>query len=443
MSERGPGPRDFAPGVRAMYEEYSFPNRDPADERHRLVVAEIDTLAKLNHFCFAGRQRFDGGFRALVAGGGTGDHTIFLAEQLRGRDASVTYLDVSRASMDKAMARAAARGLDNVEWHHASILDLPELDLAPFDLVSCTGVLHHLPDPAAGLAALRAVLKDTGAMSLMLYGRAGRMGVYAGQELMRLLNTGVERPADRVRNARSALASLPPTHWLMRGGERRMVLAPLLDDDANLYDTLLHPQDRAYDAVEIHELLGGADLELVEFTFFVSEVPTYRYLYDPNVWIGDPALRDHVARLPLPVRQAIAEAMCCMITCHAFYAAPRAAGRVAVPDADMVPGFLYFEPAGLAERMRAARGNELAIAHRHSTVRFVPGPFSGDLLGAIDGSRTLGQLFAHVREEHGAAASDGALMRDFMAFYEPLNMLDALLLRHRSVPRLAQYPLRA
>lgn len=442
MSGADDGPRDYADGVRAMYEAYAFPERDPADERHRLVVAEIDCLAKLNHFCFAGRQSFDNGFRALVAGGGTGDHTIFLAEQLRGRDASVTYLDISRASMEKARARAKARGLDNIEWHHSSILDLPSLSLAPFDLVSCTGVLHHLPDPAAGLAELRAVLAPGGAMSLMLYGRAGRMGVYAAQELMALVNSGVDDASEKVRNARRVLESLPPAHWLLRGGERGAVLTPYLVDDANLYDTLLHPQDRAYNVLEIDHLLRGADLELVEFTFFGSELPTFRFLYDVDVWIGDAALRRHLARLPLAVRRSIAEAMCCMLTCHAFYAAPSAAGRIASPaDTEMVPSYLYFDGEGLVRRMRETRGGEIAVTHRHSTVHFATGPLSGDIAAAIDGSRCLAEIFAEVRRGAAAGVDDGALMRDFIAIYEPLNTLDALLLRHRSVAPFAHFPL--
>jgi hypothetical protein len=90
MSEHNDTPPNYAPGVRAQYEDYPFPLRDPRDESKRLVVTDQDSLGKLNHYCFGGRQSFGNGFRALVAGGGTGDHTIFLAEQLRDYDASVT-----------------------------------------------------------------------------------------------------------------------------------------------------------------------------------------------------------------------------------------------------------------------------------------------------------------------------------------------------------------
>jgi len=442
MSDKQGTPIDYAPKVRAQYEEFPFPQRDPRDESMGLIVTEQDSLAKINHFCFAGRQAFVGGFRVLVAGGGTGDHTIFLAEQLREFDASVTYVDISRKSLDIARERARVRNLDNIEWHHGSILDLASLGFAPFDLVSCTGVLHHLPEPERGLQALRSVLAPEGAMSLMLYGRAGRLSVYAGQELMRLVNEGVDDPKLKTQHARAVLQGLPQTNWLLRGSDPKEVLESFLDDDSNIYDTLLHEQDRAYSVLEIYELLAGAQLELIEFVAFLSSLPSFRYLYNPMVWITDPALRSHVAKLPRPQQQAIAEAINCMITCHSFYAAPAMAGRIAAPnDPDMVPFFLYFDSVDLAQDLRDAGNRECAITYRHSTVRFEPGRFSADLVAEIDGSRCIEELFQAVREKTGQKVSQQQLWQDLMAFYQPLNNLDIILLRHRSIPAFPEFPL--
>ena len=66
MSEQSDTRSNYAPEVRAQYEEYPFPLRDPRDESKRLVVTDQDSLGKLNHYCFAGRQTFGNGFRALV-----------------------------------------------------------------------------------------------------------------------------------------------------------------------------------------------------------------------------------------------------------------------------------------------------------------------------------------------------------------------------------------
>ncbi len=59
--------------------------------------------------------------------------------------------------------------------------------LGPFDYIDCCGVLHHLPDPAAGLRALLSVLAPGGGLGLMVYAPHGRTGVYMLQDALRLL----------------------------------------------------------------------------------------------------------------------------------------------------------------------------------------------------------------------------------------------------------------
>ena len=88
-----------------------------------------------------------------------------LAEHLRrdGRPGRVTHLDRSRPAQEIAQARAKVRGLD-LEWAASSLLDLPDSGLGPFDYIDCCGVLHHLPDPAAGLRALLSVLAPGGGL---------------------------------------------------------------------------------------------------------------------------------------------------------------------------------------------------------------------------------------------------------------------------------------
>ena len=44
-----------------------------------------------------------------------------------------------------------------VQFIRGSILDAPNLELGTFDFIRCTGVLHHIEDPYAGLAALSQV----------------------------------------------------------------------------------------------------------------------------------------------------------------------------------------------------------------------------------------------------------------------------------------------
>jgi len=128
-----------------------------------------------------------------------------------------------------------------------------ELD-SVFDHIVCTGVLHHLADPAAGLRALRAVLSQEGALHLMLYAPYGRTGVYMLQEYARLLD--ISPTSEDIDALRASLRELPSGHplgHLLRN-------TPDFDDPDALADALLHPRDRAYSVPEIYELLDTADL---------------------------------------------------------------------------------------------------------------------------------------------------------------------------------------
>ncbi len=145
--------------VRDQYEAYPYPARDPKDERTRLIVGSPSNLAEIDHYVFAGRGDFATPFRALVAGGGTGDAAIMLAQQLSdwarecgaATPGEVVYLDLSGAAREIAEARARARGLTNISFHQGYLLELPGLGLGSFDYIDCCGVLHQLEDPRAGL----------------------------------------------------------------------------------------------------------------------------------------------------------------------------------------------------------------------------------------------------------------------------------------------------
>ncbi len=59
--------------VRAQYEALPYPPRDPREEAARLITGTPSHILEVNHYLFSGRLNFNRPFRALVAGGGTGD----------------------------------------------------------------------------------------------------------------------------------------------------------------------------------------------------------------------------------------------------------------------------------------------------------------------------------------------------------------------------------
>ncbi len=430
-------PDNYLPQVRSQYESLPYPPCNPEDDRKRLVLTWLEDLPMINHYCFAGRQSFKNGFRALVAGGGTGDATIFLAEQLKGTDAHIVHLDMSQASIAIAQERARIRGLTNITWLHESLLSLPGLGLGKFDYINCSGVLHHLADPDAGLQALKSVLKDDGAMGLMVYATTGRAGVYQMQALLRLVNAQqpdgtVPDEARKIASARDLLQSLPPFNGFK--------LAEALHHDhkmgdAGIYDLLLHAQDRSYSVGELFDwLVDGHSMHLS-----FSDVQRGRAPYLPRMVLGrkPPDMLGTLTALPRRRQYEIAELLIGSLITHSFYATRNAACVAPYGDADYIPFFFHEPLTGelAAQVFGSAGGQPFMLNHQHSGLSFKvnPGRYGPQIFRLIDGQRSFGEIFETFRaawKGKTAAPDNAALFADFADCYEALNSLERLLLRH-------------
>ncbi|MCH7846101.1 MAG: class I SAM-dependent methyltransferase, partial [Acidobacteria bacterium] len=160
------------------------------------------------------RRDFSKSLSVLVAGGGTGDATIQMAQQMAdfGVPGEVVHLDQSEPSQAVAQERAKVRGLDNIRFVLGSLLDVADIAPGPWDYIDCCGVLHHLEDPVAGLAALANVLAPDGGIGIMVYGALGRIGIYHVQDMMgALAPPGESDDIDRVALTRRLVDHLPPT----------------------------------------------------------------------------------------------------------------------------------------------------------------------------------------------------------------------------------------
>jgi len=393
-------------------------------------------LPKINHYCYRGQQSFDQGFRVLVAGGGAGDAAIYLAHHLRERNAEVVYLDMSTASMAVAKERAAIRKLDNIQWIHGSILELPNMGLEPFDYINCVGVLHHMADPDAGLQSLAAVLAPGGAMGLMVYGHYGRIDIYATQDLMRIANRNEPDLACRVENAKALLRCLPNSNLLMRGRARDSVLHQLFNDDSNLVDAFLHEQDRAYTVPEVYQFVEDAGLKLIEFTNYEQKDGVCRVEYDP-MWYAanEPSLVPTLTELSKRERQAVAEVINGCIGLHAFYVTKETDTVARYDDPENVPSYLTIGAAAQCRRIKA--DSEITVNLRYGNkVTFNFGPLAIELISLIDGKRTLGEIAEHLSQKHSAAGAPGAteVLQRLAPELDILNMMNWVVLRHRSAP---------
>ena len=398
--------------LRAQYEAYPYPARNPRDEGKRLAVGSPSHIREIDFWVFGAARSASRPLRALFAGGGTGDGAIMLATQLvaLGRPGHVTWLDRSRAARAIAEGRAAARKLENITFVEGSLLDLPSSGLGPFDYVDCCGVLHHLPDPAAGLAALTSVLAEDGGIGLMVYAPHGRTGVYMVQDALRLLAPAEALPpSERVAVARRILKHLPKTNWL-RFNPNFTDLT--LGGDAGVYDLLLNPRDRAFDVRAFFSLVEGEGLEVATL------IEPARY--DPALLLPDPKLRAAIEALAPLDRAALAEALAANMPTHIAYCV-RAGARVATPDPmaqDAVP--VARETPGSVFAEQLGPGNVLPMQFDALTVGFPMPPFGAAILRRIDGVRTVGDMAAELGE---------AFWRDWPAVWRVMSGINRVLLR--------------
>jgi len=163
-----------------------------------------------------------------------------------------------------------------------------------FDQIVCTGVLHHLADPLAGLIALRNALKPNGAMQIMVYAPYGRAGIYMLQEFCRRI--GIRAADDDIRDLREALGSLPAGHPL----QNLLTQAPDFQNESALADALLHPQDRAYSVPQLFDFIESGGLT---FGRWVRQAP---YSVHCGV-IADLPQAEQIRQLTLPEQYAAAE----------------------------------------------------------------------------------------------------------------------------------------
>jgi SAM-dependent methyltransferase len=244
---RSPG---VAAAVQDFYERYPYPRPIDSLEKYRRLGQDRQTRRTDYHFFWPARPyREDQSI--LIAGCGTSQAA---KHALRWPAAQVIGIDFSATSVRCTGELKRKYHLNNLQVHQLPIERVSDLKMS-FDQIICTGVLHHLADPDAGLRALRSVLKaDGGALHLMVYAPYGRTGIYMLQEFCRRI--GIHANDEEVRNLIAALTALPPGHPL----EHLLRESPDFRQEAALADALLNPQDRAYSVPQLFDFIEKAGL---------------------------------------------------------------------------------------------------------------------------------------------------------------------------------------
>lgn len=186
------------------------------------------------------------GRKVLDAGCGTGEYSCWFAS----RGADVIGIDLAEGSLLEAQTYAKEHRIEGVRFERRSVLDtgFPE---GSFDLVYCTGVLHHTPDPQRGLAELCRVVRPGGKVLVSFYNKYGFFPREVRRQITRVL--GGEDLDRRVAWDRRLF---PFTARKLMKGERN-------DPESALYDYFAIPHESMH---SIAQVLGWFDQLGLEYT---------------------------------------------------------------------------------------------------------------------------------------------------------------------------------
>lgn len=210
------------------------------------------------------RQRFpqvrtkqvpQGEIDVLVAGCGTGKQVIEV--QSAYKKASVTAVDLSRASLAYAKARSDERGHGNIDFLQGDILGLEDLDRR-FDLIECMGVLHHMAEPEKGLGILKGLLKPNGFLRLALYSQRARGEVTAASDFAR--EHGFDGSVSSLRDFRQEIYRRSDDPALSRVAQTRDFFSM-----SGLHDYVFNVHEKTYTPAGLQCLLDTAGLEFLGF----------------------------------------------------------------------------------------------------------------------------------------------------------------------------------
>jgi SAM-dependent methyltransferase len=349
------------------------------------------------------RGRPQGPLKILVAGCGT-IQAAYAAYM--NPDDDVVGIDLSEASLSHERFLQERHGLGNLQLFKGDLLEVASLG-RQFDVILCTGVMHHMADPAAGLAALREVLAKGGVMVLMLYGQTARIGVYMLQDAFRRI--GIGQTPEGVARVRQILSELPSRHYV----QDYIRAADELKDDAALVDTFLHQQDRAYTVPQLLDLVDGAGLQ---FQNWVDNWPYWRN----GAWGPESAIAAAVDPLPPGEHWAAVEMLTQAIGMH-FFTARHDGAEIATVNFDLgnwrefvphpAPGLARTGPGLFKRGAYELRCSELE--------QFV--------LDGADGMRTIGEIIeVPALEEIPTAERDEFARRYFEHLWKLGHVMIAL-----------------
>jgi len=242
--------------VQEQYEENPYPRWISTGlETQSRSIGAVLTSAPLSFDLegYASPERPD----VLVAGCGTGQISLFVASRFS--NVRVLAVDLSLSSLSYAMRKSSELHCGDVEYAQADIMEIDRLD-REFDLIDCSGVLHHLDDPLKGWRALTSVLRTGGVMKIGLYSEAARRHIVAARALV--AERGYRSTPEDIRRCREDIIAMANDGDVMA---QDICRSRDFFSMSNCRDLIFHVQEHRFSLPQIKDALQELGLTFLGF----------------------------------------------------------------------------------------------------------------------------------------------------------------------------------
>lgn len=162
--------------IKEFYEQYPFPNYDGVEG-----VPDLMSKAAKSLFADSLNRQISFNTRILEVGCGTGQLANYLGIAQR----FVFGTDMCLSSLKLAQGFKVRNGLNRVGFYQMNLFK-PIFRPSSFDLVICSGVLHHTEDPLGGFRSIGSLVKPGGHIIIGLYNIFGRVGTDVRRFIFRM-----------------------------------------------------------------------------------------------------------------------------------------------------------------------------------------------------------------------------------------------------------------
>ena len=259
--------------VREQYEQNPYPRWVKAPKANSHCTSN-DELRRSLPFAPFTPMPDDSAPEVLIAGCGTGIHSISTAQRFRG--AHVLAIDLSLSSLSYAQRKTEELGVTNIAYAQADILELGDISRT-FDIIESGGVLHHLTDPFMGWRILLSRLRPGGFMGLGFYSELARRHVTKAREI--IASHGYASTPEDIRRFRKDLTVKDMSiemKWLSK--------MPDFYSTSACRDLLFHVHEHRLTLGQIEAFLAEFGVHFIGFDLDPSVLHEYRtrFIDDPS-----------------------------------------------------------------------------------------------------------------------------------------------------------------